>query len=74
VTIKIYNTLGQEIVTLISEELGAGKHTALWSATGLSSGVYFYRLQVRPLDSAIGRDSKSGAGDLVQTKSLMLLK
>jgi len=49
-------------------------HEVRFDATDLSSGVYFYRLQVRPLDSAIGRDAKSGAGDFVQTRKLLLLR
>jgi subtilase family serine protease len=44
VTLKIYNALGEEICTLISEERDAGIVKATWDATGLPSGVYFYRL------------------------------
>ena len=51
-----------------------GVHEVRFDASGLSSGVYFYRLQVRPLDSAIRRDSKSGAGDFVQTRKLVLVR
>ncbi len=45
-----------------------------FEGSGLSSGVYFYRLQVRPLDSAVGRDSKSGAWTHVETKKLLLVR
>jgi hypothetical protein len=41
---------------------------------GLPDGVYFYKMQVRPLDSAIGRDSKSGAGIFTETKKLLLAR
>jgi len=44
ITLRIYNTLGQEIVTLIDEELDAGEHNIDWNAVGLPSGVYYYRL------------------------------
>jgi hypothetical protein len=36
--------------------------------------VYYYRLQVRPLGSATGRESGSGKAGFVQTKKLLLLK
>jgi len=45
VTLKVYDTLGKEITTLISEELNAGNHTKTFIASNISSGVYFYKLQ-----------------------------
>ncbi len=45
VTLKIYNTLGEEVATLVNEHLDAGTYTRHWDATGKSSGVYYYRLQ-----------------------------
>jgi len=59
ITLKIYNTLGEEIASLISEKLDAGTYTKNWNATDISSGVYFYRLH---------------AGSFVETKKLVLLK
>jgi endonuclease I len=44
-TLKIYNLLGQEIRVLISDRLQAGKHSISFDSHGLSSGIYFYRLQ-----------------------------
>jgi hypothetical protein len=44
VILKIYNLLGQEVVTLVSEKLAAGKYKYDWNASDLESGVYFYRL------------------------------
>ncbi|MBN2572170.1 MAG: T9SS type A sorting domain-containing protein [Ignavibacteriales bacterium] len=44
VTIKIYNILGQEIATLINNEMKAGKHTVQFSANNLANGVYIYRI------------------------------
>ncbi len=46
VKLKIYNVSGQEIETLISENLGPGTYTANWDASSYPSGVYFYRLSV----------------------------
>jgi sugar lactone lactonase YvrE len=45
VSLKLYDLLGREIANLVSEQQGAGKHEAIFDATGLTSGVYFYRLE-----------------------------
>jgi hypothetical protein len=47
VTLRVYNTLGQEVTRLIDEELEAGKHNIAWNAAELPSGVYYYRLSSR---------------------------
>jgi hypothetical protein len=45
-TLKIYDVLGREIKTLVNEELKAGEiHRINVDDSGLSSGVYFYRLE-----------------------------
>jgi hypothetical protein len=58
-TLKIFTLLGMEVATLYSENLDAGIHTKDWSAAGLSSGIYFYRLR---------------AGSFVETKKLIVMK
>ncbi|MBI5215388.1 MAG: T9SS type A sorting domain-containing protein [Ignavibacteriae bacterium] len=45
VTLKVYNALGQEVVTLIEELQEAGFHSVDFDATNLGSGIYVYRLQ-----------------------------
>jgi 2',3'-cyclic-nucleotide 2'-phosphodiesterase (5'-nucleotidase family) len=45
VMLKIYNSLGQEVVTLINGQSTAGTHEVVWDASKFASGVYFYRLQ-----------------------------
>ncbi len=60
VSLKIYNILGEEVATLVSEKLAAGNYNYDWDAGGLASGVYFYRLQTER--------------GIVQTKKLLLLK
>jgi photosystem II stability/assembly factor-like uncharacterized protein len=59
VTLKIYDALGKEIITLINEELNAGIYNATWNAENLSSGVYIYSLK---------------AGDVKLVKKMNLIK
>ena len=58
-TLKIFDVLGKEIVTLVDEYKPAGKYEAEFVASFLPSGIYFYQVK---------------AGDLVQTKKMILLK
>jgi hypothetical protein len=44
VNVKIYNSLGQEVATLINEKQNAGSYIVEFDASDLSSGVYFYKL------------------------------
>ena len=46
VTLTVYNTLGQQIATLVNESQGAGYHDVRFDGTGVASGVYYYRLTV----------------------------
>lgn len=64
VRIKVYDVLGKEIKTILSEERMAGNHKIYWNATDdygrrVSSGVYFYTIS---------------SGDFVQTKKMVLMK
>ena len=44
VTITVYNTLGAEVTTLLSENMIAGNHVVAFNATNLPSGIYFYTM------------------------------
>ena len=59
VTLKIYDVIGREIVTLVNEIKEPGYYTTRFDGSKLSSGVYFYRLT---------------AGDFVAVKKLVVLK
>lgn len=45
VKLKIYNSLGQCVATLVNETLSSGVHIYQWNAGNYSSGIYFYMLQ-----------------------------
>jgi len=45
VTLKIYNLLGQEVTTLVSDNLAPGVYKYTWEAGSLASGVYMYNIQ-----------------------------
>ncbi len=62
---KVFDVLGQEVVTLINSDLVAGSHNIDFNASNLNSGVYFYKLQVY----APGR-----ADEFIETKKMVLLR
>lgn len=45
VNLKIYDVLGQEVKTLVNGFQQAGVHTIKFDASGLNSGVYFYKME-----------------------------
>ncbi|MBK8553674.1 MAG: T9SS type A sorting domain-containing protein [Ignavibacteria bacterium] len=45
VSLKVYDLAGKEISNLINENLTAGNYEADFDGSGITSGVYFYRLQ-----------------------------
>jgi hypothetical protein len=42
--LRVFDVLGREIATLVDGDLTSGPHQIEWNASGLASGVYFYRL------------------------------
>ncbi|GEM_PF-4538419 len=44
VSLKVYNMLGVEVLSLVNSVLDAGEHTASFNIQGLSDGVYVYRI------------------------------
>ncbi|RMF55067.1 MAG: T9SS C-terminal target domain-containing protein, partial [Calditrichaeota bacterium] len=48
VQLKIFDTNGKEIQTLLQKVLPSGVYQTQWSAEGVPSGTYFYRLKVYP--------------------------
>ncbi|MBK9099652.1 MAG: T9SS type A sorting domain-containing protein [bacterium] len=63
VELVVYNLLGQEIVTLLSEQKPAGYHSVIWNANDskgikLSSGIYFYKLKASGVEGSEFQDIK----------------
>ena len=44
VSLRVFDVVGREVVTLVNENLTAGEYDVWFDGTKLSSGVYFYRL------------------------------
>jgi len=59
VKLTVYNLIGEVVKELVNSNLSAGTYTIDFRAEYLPSGIYFYRLE---------------AGNMVQTKKMMLLK
>ena len=51
VTLKLFDILGKELVTLVDKEMATGVHKVLFDATDFASGVYFYRIQAESENS-----------------------
>ncbi len=64
VSLKVFNPLGQEVMTLISESRAAGNHEVSFNASGLNSGIYFYTIE------AAGNDGSK----FTSTKKMILMK
>ncbi|OGU75798.1 MAG: hypothetical protein A2V93_06160 [Ignavibacteria bacterium RBG_16_34_14] len=45
VSLKVYNTLGQEVAALVNGIKEAGNHKIDFNASNLNSGIYFYKLE-----------------------------
>ena len=44
--LKIFNLLGEDVGTLVSERLSAGSYSNDWDASKISSGIFLYQLNV----------------------------
>lgn len=59
VSLTVYNLRGQEVTRLLNETQKAGFHSISWDASGLSSGIYLYKIR---------------AGEFTEIKKMVLLK
>jgi len=46
VELNIFNSIGQLVKNLVNESKNKGKHSAVFNADGLDTGIYFYQLKV----------------------------
>ena len=59
VSLKVFNTLGQEVSELVNENLQPGKYSVDFNVSKLSNGIYFYKL---------------ASDNFVQVKKMILIK
>jgi Beta-propeller repeat/Secretion system C-terminal sorting domain len=59
VTLKVFDVLGKEVVTLVKKEQSQGNYEIEFDGKDLTSGIYFYRLKV---------------GEFVETKKMLVMK
>jgi len=59
VTLVVYDILGKQVAILVDEFKQAGIYDVKFDASGLSSGVYFYRMETK---------------DFTQTEKMLLIK
>jgi hypothetical protein len=59
VSLKVFDILGRELRTLVDEDQQPGPHSVTFDASGISSGIYFYRLR---------------AGSSVATQKMVLVR
>jgi len=59
VSLKVFNSLGEEVAELVNETLFAGNYSVSFDASYLTSGVYFYQIN---------------AGIFIEIKKMMLIK
>ena len=59
VEIKVFNMLGQNVMTLVNNKMNAGIHQVKFDAYSLASGIYFYTIR---------------SGDFLKTRKMILLK
>ncbi len=59
VKVSVFDILGNEVQSLIDENVKAGEYKVTWDGTNYASGIYFYKLQ---------------AGEFTQTRKMLLIK
>ncbi len=63
VILKIYNSIGQEVTTLVNDDRSAGYHQEVWNASNVASGMYIYQLTI---------NNEQGKKEFYRKKMLMV--
>ncbi len=66
VQLKIYDLLGNEVVTLVNKDQVPGYYNVTFNANNLASGVYIYRIVIN--------SDNPDAGNFTSAKKIILLK
>ena len=64
VNLTVYNIIGQEIATLVNKQQSTGSYEVKFDASGLTSGIYFYKLHA----------STASGTSFVESKKMLLIK
>ncbi len=72
VQLQVFDILGKEVATLVSEKVGAGHHQVVWNGRDkfnrpVSSGIYLYRLTATPIGGAQN-------APFIQTRRMVFMK
>ena len=63
VSLKVYNILGKEVVTLVNEQKNAGTYRVKFDGSNFESGIYYYKLSVT-----------GGSESFISTKKMILIR
>ena len=75
VLLTVHDVLGREVARLVNGREAAGMHEVTWApGASAASGLYLARLQVRPSDSVLGRDSRGGVAGFTGVVKMLLVK
>ena len=66
-SLRVFDILGREVAVLVNDIKGPGKHSVIWDAARLSSGLYLYSMTSSPIG---GKSEKM----FIATKKLILMK
>ncbi len=64
VTLKVFDVLGQEVMTLLNSTIASGTHEVTFDASNINSGVYFYTIDAKGIDGS----------NFTSTKKMLLTK
>lgn len=82
VKLKIFDILGKEVATLVSDILSAGSYKYNWTRSasseirkgGITSGIYFYRLSAESTRGEANNPSQNNVNGFVVTKKMVLVR